>query len=71
VAVLSRASVPRRTASAPAADATLPGLMMSGSVISRKASALVQPATATAAIASSAALRRVNPAMIAVYVRIR
>src|SRR6187397_290282 len=71
VELFSRARAPSRTASAPAADCTSAGLMMSGSVTERNSSGDLHPTRDSAASAMNALVRRVQPETKVVYVFIR
>src|SRR5215203_4547330 len=71
VELLSRARAPSRTASAPAAEFTLIGLMISGSVTASSSSGDLHPTADSAASAMNALVRRVQPETKVVYVFIR
>src|SRR5215218_5071172 len=71
VELLSRASAPSRTASAPAAEFTLTGLMISGSVTARNSSGDLHPMADSVASAMKTVARRVQPEATVVYVLIR
>src|SRR5262245_27160863 len=71
VAVFSRASAPSRTAFAPDAVATFPGLMMSGSSTERISSVDRHAAVESTAAVSSAAVRRAQKGRFVIYAIMR